>query len=95
MDISAIITIVIAVAAVYFVIKFIISPLLKLIAGIVILLVAIYILQRYFNLNINQYLGPFSGFLNVDAWVKGFFWVINSAVKYIVNLFSIFKLFSK
>lgn len=73
MDLNSIIVIIVAIVVAYFVIKFIVSPLIKAIAGIIIFLVAIYILQRYFNLNFN-----FSNVLGLNLN-----WILNPANSYI------------
>ena len=58
MDINSLIALVVAFAAIYFFIKFIVSPLLRIIFGIIIFLAAIYFLQRFFGFNFDQLLAP-------------------------------------
>lgn len=57
MDITSLITIIIVAVAAYYIVKFIVSPLVRLIAGILFFLVVIYILQRYFSFNFQNVLG--------------------------------------
>jgi len=64
MDFASITAIVIAAAIIYFIIKFIVNPLVKAAVGVIILLILVYALQQYFNLDIIKVLGNFFGFKN-------------------------------
>ena len=77
MDISSLIAIVVVIVVIYYLIKFIVSPLLKAIAGIVFLLVAVYVLQHYLNFNLSNILGPFAKYLDVSTWGPGFSWILS------------------
>ena len=68
MDLNTIIAIVVAVAVIYLFVRFIVSPLIKAVLGVILFLVAIYILQRYFNFNLNNVLGPFASYF---GWIAG------------------------
>lgn len=76
-DINSLIAIAITIAAVYFVIKFVVSPLIKLIAGIVIIIAAIFILQNYFHFDFGGIFGLFSQYVNYDKLMQYFGWIIN------------------
>jgi len=92
MDASSAVTIIVAVVVVYLIFKFIVSPLIKLIAGIVIFLIAIYILQTYFNFSFNQYLGPFSKYIDIDKTIDSASWIINPIIAYVNKAISFLKL---
>lgn len=93
MDTNSIITIIIILALTYVVIKFIVSPLIKIVTGIVILLLVVYVLQNYFGFSFNQYLGPFSKYINIDKTLDSFGWVIGPIASYIDTAVSFIKKF--
>lgn len=65
MGFATFIEIIIAVAIIFLFIKFIVSPVLKLILGIVVFAVLIYLLQKFFNLNLGQIFAPLLKILNI------------------------------
>jgi hypothetical protein len=69
MDFASVIGIIIAVAIIYLFIKFVVSPVLRVVFGIIIFLILIYLLQRFFGFNLNQIFDPFG--VNLD-------WLLNS-----------------
>jgi hypothetical protein len=69
-DINSLIIIAVAIAVVYFVIKFIVSPIIKLVAGIIIIAVAFFILQKYFNVDFNQILEPLFQYAGVKKLME-------------------------
>jgi hypothetical protein len=93
MDLTSIIIVVIVIAVVYLFIKFIVSPLMKLIAGVLIFVVLIYVLQRFFNLNLNQL--PFGESLNFNKWISSFNWITNLLSGYINSAKTFFDTFIK
>lgn len=68
MDITSFIAIVIAIVIAYFFIKLIVSPLIKAIAGVIIFFIAIYLLQRFTEFNLDRILTPFGISLNLNEW---------------------------
>jgi hypothetical protein len=87
MDITSLILIVVIVVAIYLFIKFVVSPVVKIILGIIIFLILIYLLQRFFGFNLDQILTPFGISLNLSKW--NFNWILESA-KYYTNQAKIF-----
>ena len=79
MDLNSIIAIVIAVVVIYLFIKFIVSPIFKAIFGIITFIILIYILQRFFNFDLSQILGPFAKYVNL----KSFSWIFSPINGYI------------
>jgi len=92
MDVASIITIIIAIVVIYCIIRFVVSPLIRLIAGIIVFLIVIYILQNYFNFSFNQFLGPFSKYIDIDKIINSFNWIISPIASYINKVVSFFKL---
>ena len=94
MDVNSAITIVVVIAVVYFIIKVVISPLIRAIIGIFAFLVIIYLLQK-FGFDIDKFLSPLGISLNISKWGPGFDWVlwpVNYCVNNITNLINaIFK----
>jgi len=100
MDLNTLIVIVVIVIAVYIFIKLIVSPLLKAAVGIVILLLAIYILQKFFNFDLRNVFGPFAVYLDITKWGVNLNWLldpINSNINKLLPFVHIIwqKLFSK
>jgi hypothetical protein len=83
MDISSLIAIVIAIVAIYFFIKLIVSPIIKAVLGVIIFIAVIYLLQRFFGFNIDQILAPFGISFNLANWGPGFNWILGPANHYI------------
>lgn len=70
MDIQSFIAIAVGIVAIYFFIKFIVSPIIRAVFGVVIFLVIIYLLQRFFG-------------FNLDQWGLNLNWMLNPANHYI------------
>jgi uncharacterized membrane protein YfcA len=77
MDFTSFIEIIIAILVAYFILKFIVSPVLKIIFGIIIILVLLYLLQRFFGFNIDKALAPLGVSLNLNKWGDGFNWILS------------------
>jgi hypothetical protein len=84
MDTKLIIEIVIAVVAIYLFVRFIVSPVIRIVLGVVIFLFLIYILQKFFGFNIDNALAPFGISLNLNKWITGLNWVF-SPLDYYMN----------
>ena len=75
MDIVTFVEIAVAVLVVYFLIKFIVSPILKIVVGIISILVIVFLLQRFFGFNIDNVLAPLGINLNLNSWISKFNWI--------------------
>lgn len=91
-DVNSIIILVVVIAVIYFLVKFIISPLLKIITGIFIFLVASYVLQKYFNYNFNQILGPLSPYIDLNKWIGVLNSIFDVVFSNINKLISVLKI---
>lgn len=58
MDIIGLIEIIAAILIIYLFIRFIVNPMLKLVLGVIGFIILLYLLQRFFNLNLEQILKP-------------------------------------
>jgi len=65
---SSILTIIILGAIIYFLVKFIIHPIAKIITGILVVFAVVYILKNFFGINITQL--PYGECLDCDVWLK-------------------------
>ena len=88
MDINQIISLVVIIVAVFLLVKFIVGPAVKLIGGIIIFLIILYISQQYFHLNLNQIFGPLSPYLHTGLWTAPINWLV-STVNWVINGFLI------
>jgi len=84
MDLTSLIEIVVAIGVIYFLIKFILSPVIRIILGIIIFLVVIYLLQKFLGFNFDKILAPFGVSLNLNKWGLNLNWII-SPVNYYIN----------
>ncbi len=83
MDFTSIIEIVVVVAIAYFLIRFIVSPVIRLVFGIIIFLIVVTLLQRFFGFDIDQILSQFGIHLNLNKWILSFNWILGPADRYI------------
>ena len=89
-NLTSLLLIGVAIFVVFYVIKFIVSPLLKLIAGIVAFVAIIFILVYFFHLDLIFVMDFLNKYLNFDKWTLGFNWVTNLLNK-ISSLFEYMK----
>ena len=82
MDINTLVLIVVTAIILYIFIKLIVSPLLKIAFGVVIFIAFLYILQKFFNFNLNKALGPFSVYVDTNKWATEFDWLITPVNNY-------------
>jgi len=68
MDINSLFILLAVLVAIWLFIKLVVSPLLKAVIGIVIFVAAIYVLQRYFNFNLDKVFRPFALYFNSSKW---------------------------
>lgn len=83
MDVNSLIAIVIAIIVIYFFIKFVVNPAIKVILGIVVFLIIIYLLQRFFGFDLNQVLTPFGIHLKLEKMGIDLNW-ISEPVNYVI-----------
>lgn len=91
MDINALIQILIIIVVAYLIIRFIVSPIIKIILGILILLVVFYLLQRFLGFDIDQALAHFGISLNLNGWITSFNGVLGPLNRYLDQIGNIFK----
>ena len=73
METTSIISIIIILVLAYILLRFIVSPIIKILVGIVIFIVFIYLVQRFLGFNINQIFAPFGISLPEWNWDLGGF----------------------
>jgi hypothetical protein len=61
----------------FYVIKFIVSPFIKLVAGILVLVAAIYVLQHFFQFDLSFMTNFLNKYINFNEWVAKFGWITN------------------
>ena len=83
MDLTSIIEIAIVIVVIYFFLKFIVSPIIKIIVGIIIFLVLVYLLQRFFGFDLSQVLAPFGISSKLSSWNLNLNWILGPANYYI------------
>jgi hypothetical protein len=91
MDITSLIEIIIVIGLIYLFLKLIVSPIFKIILGIIIFLVLIYILQRFFNFDLGQILAPFGISLKPTKLGPNFNWLLVPLNHYIDQIQSFFS----
>jgi len=89
MDTTSIIELIVAIFVVLIFIKFIVSPFIKIILGIIIFLFLLYLLQRLFGFNIDSALAPFGIHSNLNQWVIKSNWIFGP-VNYYIDQVKIF-----
>lgn len=83
MDTTSIIAIVVAVALIYFFVKFVVNPIIKAILGVIVFLIIIYLLQKYLGFDVGQIFSPFGISLNLSKWGINLDWISGFANHYI------------
>jgi len=92
MDVASITAIIIALAVIYFFVKIVVSPVVKAILGVIIFLIALYLLQHYFGFNLNKILSPLG--IYPEKWGINLNWLtspVTNAMATINNYSQIFK----
>ncbi len=84
MDITSLVGIIIVIIVAYFLIKFIISPILRAILGVIFFLVLIYLLQKFFGFDIDKALTPYGISLNINNWLSKLGWIFKP-INYLIN----------
>jgi hypothetical protein len=86
MDIISIIGIIVAILVLYVFLRFIVSPIIKAVIGVLIFFVFIYLLQRLFGFNLNQILAPFGISFDISHWGLNLNWIM-TPINYFVDQF--------
>ena len=76
MDVTSLIVIVAIIVVIFIFIKFIVSPIIKVIVGIITFLLLIYVLQRFFGFDLTRIFGPFGSYLDLTKWGINFNWLL-------------------
>jgi hypothetical protein len=82
MDTTSIVTIVVGIGVIILFVKFVVSPIVRVILGIVIFCIAVYLLQRFLNFNLNQLLAPYGVSLDLSKWGLNLNWILGPANYY-------------
>ena len=85
-DLNTLIVIAVVVVAIYIFIKLIVSPVIKAAVAIVILLLAIYILQKFFNFNLQHIFGQYAIYFDITKWGVNLNWLLKPIVENINKL---------
>ena len=91
MDIKSLIAILVAIVVVYLFIKFVVSPVLRLIFSVIVFLFLLYILNRFTGFDFNQILSSFGISFNLSKWNINMDWIldpINNNLDKIIKIFS-------
>ncbi|MCX6718528.1 MAG: hypothetical protein NTY81_02935 [Candidatus Staskawiczbacteria bacterium] len=91
MDSTSLIAIIIAIIVIYLFIKFVVSPVLRIIFGVIIFLILIYLLQRFFGLNLDEIFAHFGISLNSSKWGPSLNWLlspVNYCTDQIISFFN-------
>lgn len=80
---SEIVTIIVVAVVIYILIKYIINPIFKIISGVLLVLLILYILDHFFGTNIMGQI-PYGNLLDFDAWTA----FIKSSYSQLYNLFT-------
>lgn len=86
MDTTLLIEIIVAAFVIFLFIKFVVSPVIKVILGVIIFLFLIYLLQRFFGIGLDKILAPFGISLNLDRWSSAINWIFSPLDGYIQQL---------
>jgi hypothetical protein len=85
-DVSSFLAIIVIAVLIFLFVKFIVHPLLKLIIGIAIFLILLYIVQNFFGFDLSKYLGPFAPlakYLDISKWGVNLDWLLNPLNHYL------------
>ena len=89
MDLITLLEIVIAFAVIYFLLRFIVSPIINAVMVVIIAIVFLYVLQNYFGFNFGQILAPFGISFNSSSWGSSFNWLLGPLGSYIDQIKSL------
>lgn len=90
MELASLIPIIIAIGVAFFLIKFVVSPIIRAIIGVVSFVVILYFLQRFTGFDLNKISGLFGINLDMNKLNSSFSWVLGPAGYYIDRAKSFF-----
>lgn len=90
MDLASVLLFIFIAVVIYIILKFVVSPLIRVIISVAIILLLIYIASRFFGFSTDTAFGPYGKFLNIKYWpysnlVTGY---IDMAVGQIINFYN-------
>lgn len=88
-DLTSLIEIIAAIAVVYFFLKFIVSPVLKIIFGVIVFIILIYILQKFLGFDTDKVLATFGISFNFDRWAVSLNWIL-APINYYIGQAKVF-----
>lgn len=68
MDTASILVFVVVIIIVYLILKFIVSPLIRILFSFIVVLIIIYILSHFFGFNAEASFGPYGKYLDIKNW---------------------------
>jgi len=92
MDVTQLVTVVVVIAVIYLFVKFIVSPLLRFISGIILFIAIIYILQTFFKFDFSNILGGWLDINKIKTNLPWLGWLIDYIGFYINKAVLFFKL---
>ena len=91
MDITSIVEIIVGIVIIYFFIRFIVSPILRIVAGVIAFFILIYVLQRFFGFNISEVLSHFGISFDSSKSVVDLNWIFQPIENIINQIWSFAK----
>lgn len=90
MDLASIILFIFIAVVIYFIFKFLVSPLIRVVISVIIILLLIYIASKFFAFDVNTAFGPYGHFLNIKNWPYSSLVTpyIDSTVQQIINFYN-------
>lgn len=76
MDLTSLIEIIIAIVIIYFFIRFIVSPVFRIVFGVIAFFILIYLLQKFLGFDVNKVLSPFGISFDMAKWNLNFGWLL-------------------
>lgn len=89
MDITSLLSIVVVLALTYIFVKLVVSPVLKVAVGIIIFIIMLYLVQKFFGFDVSKLLKPF-GISLTPSQLGTFDWILDQADYYINKVKSFF-----
>jgi len=84
MDTKALIELILVIGSVILFIKFMVSPIIKAILGIISFIVIVYLLQKFLGFDIGEMLSPLGISLDFNNWSQNISWILKPA-EYCLN----------
>ena len=88
---TSIILILVAIALIYLFLRFVISPALRIVLAVIILLILFYALQRIFGFDVGKILAPFGISFDFNKFYSNFSWILTPINNFIDKAASFWK----